>query len=110
MGSQEFKHSQQRLVEAGAHDFLQHILEKSHASIDEWQTQMQLKPMSLGTIHMYSDRLPPSAHRLTGVHLIDSVDEAIIQSLARHSSDTIAIIPEGPYVVPFYRPAVLAPL
>ncbi|MEZ6075590.1 MAG: hypothetical protein R3C56_07920 [Pirellulaceae bacterium] len=47
MGSEEFAHSQQRLVESGTHDFLQHILKKTHASIDEWQTQMQLKPMSL---------------------------------------------------------------
>ncbi|MCC7336490.1 MAG: nickel-dependent lactate racemase [Pirellulaceae bacterium] len=104
MGSEEFAHSQQRLVESGTHDFLQHILKKSHASIDEWQTQMQLKPMSLGTIHLYSDGLPVNAHHLTGVHCIDSVDQAIVQSLARHSSNSLAIIPEGPYVVPFYRP------
>ncbi len=110
MGSEEFAHSQQRLVKAGADDFLQHILAKSHASIDEWQTQMQLKPMSLGSIYLYSDRLPTSAHRLTGVQLVDSVDEAIVQSLARHASDSIAIIPEGPYVVPFYRPVVKTPL
>ncbi|MEO8269680.1 MAG: nickel-dependent lactate racemase [Aureliella sp.] len=107
MGSEEFVHSQKRLVESGAHNFLQHVLEKSHASIDEWQTQMQLKPMSLGRIYLYADRLPLSAHCLTGVQLIDSVDEAVVHSLTRHSSNSLAIIPEGPYVVPFYRPHVV---
>jgi lactate racemase len=34
--------------------------------------------------------------------MIDSVDEAIAASVARHGDRAIAIIPEGPYVVPYY--------
>lgn len=104
MGSDEFIEAQRRLVESGSHDFLRSILKKSHASVDEWQTQMQLKPMARGEIYLYSDRMPPDVRHLTGVHMIDSVDQAIADSLARHSSDRVAIIPEGPYVVPFYLP------
>lgn len=103
MGSDEFIDAQRRLVKCGTDDFLRSILKKSHAGVDEWQTQMQLKPMALGEIHLYSDRLPADVRHLTGVHMIDSVDLAIAESLARHASNEIAIIPEGPYVVPFYR-------
>ena len=103
LGSKEFVQAQQRLVELGPNRFLEYVLKKSHASIDEWQTQMQLKPMSVGAIHLYSDGLPRHSQPFTGVHLIDSVDEAILQSVSRHSTNSIAIIPEGPYVVPFFK-------
>ncbi len=105
MGSDEFIDAQRRLVESGPEAFLQQILKKSHASVDEWQTQMQLKPMALGKVHLYSHRLPIEMRQLTGVNWIDSVDQAIADSLARHASDRVAIIPEGPYVVPFHRAA-----
>ncbi len=103
MGSDEFIDAQRRLVESGTDAFLRSILKKSHAGVDEWQTQMQLKPMALGEVHLYSDGLSADVRHLTGVHMIDSVDQAIADSLARHGSDRVAIIPEGPYVVPFYR-------
>jgi hypothetical protein len=38
--------------------------------------------------------------RITGVEIIGSVDAAIADSVARHGDGAVAIIPEGPYVVP----------
>ena len=103
MGSAEFVDAQKRLVEAGPDAFLARILKKSHADIDEWQTQMQLGPMSAGNVFLFSDELPPSDHRLTGVTVTRSIAETIRQSLKRNFDQAVAVIPEGPYVVPFYR-------
>lgn len=103
MGSREFVDAQKRLVETGPEAFLASILKKTHADIDEWQTQMQLGPMSAGNVYLFSDALPPGDHRLTGVTVTRSIDEAIQQSLKRNEDQSVAVIPEGPYVVPFYR-------
>jgi nickel-dependent lactate racemase len=104
MGSEEFVESQRRLVELGAERFLASILAKSHAAIDEWQTQMQLKPMAVGRVELYSGGLDENQHALTGVERIDSVEEAVLDSVAASGDPAVAVVPEGPYVVPFYRP------
>jgi nickel-dependent lactate racemase len=108
MGSEEFVQSQRRLVDSGPGAFLKSILGKSHADIDEWQSQMQLKPMAIGNVHLYSDRLPAGDHAATGVNVVSSLDDAIAQSLDRSPDRAIAIIPEGPYIVPFHRPLASA--
>lgn len=101
MGSAEFVQSQRRLLAGGPQAFLNEILGKSHADIDEWQTQMQLKPQAIGNIYLFSTGLSPEDRKLTGVNVIDSVDDAIRDSLARHGDNAVAVIPEGPYVVPY---------
>jgi nickel-dependent lactate racemase len=101
MGSVEFVRSQQRLLREGPTAFLNSIMNKSHAEIDEWQTQMQLKPQAIGNVYLFSTGLSAGDHQLTGVSVIDSVDRTIEDSLARHGDRAIAVIPEGPYVVPY---------
>ncbi len=59
MGSAEFVDAQRRLIELGPDRFLEQISAKSHADIDEWQTEMQLKPMRIANIHLYTDGLTP---------------------------------------------------
>lgn len=103
MGSSEFVAAQQRLVNLGPDAFLNSILQKSHAEIDEWQTQMQTKPMQVGQIHLVTDGLPAKDHASTGVNVSSSLQAAVNDSLGRNSDRSIAVIPEGPYVVPFYR-------
>ncbi len=70
------------------------------ADIDEWQTEMQLKPERVATIHLYTDGLPKQDHALTGVNIVDSVDAAIAASIEATGDSAVAVIPEGPYVVP----------
>ncbi len=106
MGSAEFVAAQQRLVQSGPEAFLAEILQKTHADIDEWQSQMQIGPMSAGQVYLYSDGLPATDHGKTGVTVVDSLDSAIHSSLSRHPQPSLAVIPEGPYVIPFHRPAV----
>ena len=108
MGSPEFVTAQRRLVQSGPEAFLTGILAKSHADVDEWQTQKQLQPMSVGDIYLFTDKLAPGDHRWTGVTVIESLEETIRQSLRRSKDKSVAVIPEGPYVVPFCRPQVTA--
>ena len=61
--------------------------------------------MRAGMVHLYSEGLNAESVRLTGVHKIDSVSEAIRASVKRSGDRHIAVIPEGPYVVPTFRPA-----
>ena len=105
MGSAEFVAAQRRLIALGPDGFLDEISAKSHADIDEWQTEMQLKPMRVGTIHLYTDGLSPADLALTGVNAVASVADAVRASVARSGDRRVAVIPEGPYVVPRYRPA-----
>jgi nickel-dependent lactate racemase len=103
LGSADFVNAQRRMIQLGSDEFLRRILLKSHADIDEWQTQMQLKPMAVGTLQLYSTGLSPAEHALTGVTSIDSVRSAVLESIAASGDPAVAIIPEGPYVVPFWR-------
>ncbi len=102
IGSPEFAESQRRLVALGPDGFLNDIQKKSRADIDEWQTEMQLKPMRIGTIHLYTDGLSPEEQEITGVNCVESVEEAIAKSVAETGDNAIAVIPEGPYVIPSY--------
>jgi lactate racemase len=105
MGSKEFVAAQRRMVERGPDRFLEEIGAKRFADIDEWQTEMQLKPMRVGSIQLYSQGLPEADRAFTGVEMIPSVEAAVEASIARSGDPRVAVIPEGPYVVPVYRPA-----
>jgi nickel-dependent lactate racemase len=104
MGSAEYVEAQQRLLGLGVDGFMADISAKRHADVDEWQTQMQLKPMRAGTVHLYSESLAAEAWGLTGVQKMDSVPAAIRESVRRSGDAHIAVIPEGPYVVPEFHP------
>ena len=105
MGSREYVDAQRRLLGLGPEGFMADISAKRFADIDEWQTQMQLKPMRVGSVHLYSESLSAESVSLTGVHKMASVPDAIRASVQRSGDKHIAVIPEGPYVVPEYRPA-----
>jgi nickel-dependent lactate racemase len=110
LGSPEFRAAQTRLVALGPERFLATLLAKSLADIDEWQTEMQLKPMRVGNIQLYTTGLDAQERLVTAVEIVASLDDAIAQSIARHGENAIAVIPEGPYVVPVYAgPAPDAP-
>lgn len=99
-GSPHFRVAQKRLIELGKDAFLEELQQKQLASIDEWQTQKQLKPMRRGNILLYSDHLSAEDHKDTGVTRITDVTQAIANALEQNGSNDIAVIPEGPYVVP----------
>ncbi len=99
-GSHEFRDAQARLVALGPERFLATLTAKSLAEIDEWQTEMQLKAMRVGRMQLYTGGLSAEEQSITGVEVIASLDQAIADSVARHGDPSVAIIPEGPYVIP----------
>jgi nickel-dependent lactate racemase len=104
-GSREFRESQERLVAMGPERFLAMISAKSLAEIDEWQTEMQLKSMRVGRVQLYTTGLDEGERRATGVEIVASLDAAIAESVTRHGDAAVAVIPEGPYVIPVHRSA-----
>jgi len=100
MGSPEYVDAQKRLVALGTDGFLNEILPKKRAAIDEWQTEMQLKPMRKGAICLYTDGLTPEQKALTGVDVTDDLQASLKGWLAACGDKDVVVIPEGPYVVP----------
>lgn len=103
LGSAEFTDAQERLVDVGPDQFLVDVLAKSRADIDEWQTEMLLKALRTGRVQLYTDGLGESDRALTGVEMVDSVVAAVGASVERSGDTRVAVIPEGPYVIPTYR-------
>ena len=103
-GSAEFRDAQAKLVELGPERFLATLTAKTLAEVDEWQTEMQLKPMRLGRIALHTSGLHGEDRRLTGVEMIDDLAGAVSASIVRSGDPHVAVIPEGPYVVPRYAP------
>jgi nickel-dependent lactate racemase len=105
MGSPEFVDAQRKLLRLGPSGFLGDLAGKRFASIDEWQTQMQLKSTARARVHLYAGALAQADRALTGVRAAESVEEAVLASVRESGDPQVAVIPEGPYLVPFYRPA-----
>jgi len=104
LGSAEYVAAQERLAALGPDGFLDEIGPKRLAAVDEWQTEMQVKAMRRGRIHLYSHALSRAETALTGVEVVDSLEAALAESLARTKEKRLAVIPEGPYLVPRFRP------
>jgi nickel-dependent lactate racemase len=102
MGSKHYVEAQRRLVDLGPDGFAASIAQKPHADIDEWQTQMQLKPMRVGRVRLYTDGLAEMDAALTGVDRVRDLTAAVAESMARHRDAEVAFVPEGPYVVPVH--------
>jgi lactate racemase len=105
MGSKEYVKAQQLLRQLGVKGFRESVLNKSRAAIDEWQTEMQLKPMEIGNIHLFS-ALSENERSLTGIFCPDGGISPLdfIRGIVAPSGTSIAVIPEGPYVIPRYEP------
>jgi nickel-dependent lactate racemase len=104
MGSREYVEAQRRFVAQGPEGFLAGIRDKRFADVDEWQTQMQTKPMRLARIQLYAPALSDADAALTGVERVSSVADAVLASVRESGDRAVAVVPEGPYVVPVYRP------
>ena len=66
-GSPEFREAQSKMVELGPERFLATLKAKTFAEIDEWQTEMQLKPMRISNVQLYTTGLSEEERRITGV-------------------------------------------
>jgi nickel-dependent lactate racemase len=121
-GSEEYKEANRRLVALGPEAWLDSILDKTHADIDEWQTEMQMRAhrASGGRIHLWSSGLSQEELDLTGVKIIPAGEaalaDAVRASVVRQQppqagggsgGGRVAVIPEGPYLIPVSAAASL---
>jgi nickel-dependent lactate racemase len=100
IGSPEYAEAQVCLTKLGPANFLRAIMDKKYAAIDEWQSEMQVKAMNKAKILLYTDGLSKQDRALTAVTLIDSPAAAVLESVKAHGDRRVAVIPEGPYVIP----------
>jgi len=102
MGSPEFAEAQRLLCEVGPDRFMSMLEGRDKALIDEWETEMLLKPLRVGHVRLYSTGLSESERKQVFVEMISSVEEAVAASICAHGDAEIAVVPEGPYVIPLY--------
>ena len=100
LGSKEFIASQKQLLKIGPNKFLENIIKKDFAAIDEWQTEMEIKSLKKGNIFLFSEGLSEEDKLYTGVNITNDLSKTIDESIKRHNNNNLAIIPEGPYVIP----------
>jgi nickel-dependent lactate racemase len=100
LGSPEF----QRLL-AGNPDlevFCQRILEPDYFVVDQWQLEELAKVLRHCRVKVVSDGLPPDTLRQCFVEPAPTVEEAVADCLAHYGPQArIAVIPKGPYVLPY---------
>ena len=101
IGSPEYRAAQERLLALGGEGFIRAINAQSLAQVDEWQTQMMLRPMRQANISLYTTGLNVADRALTGVASIDAIGPAVAASIRASGDPAVAVIPEGPYVVPY---------
>ena len=100
LGSPDFAASQRRLLASGPDAFLAELSGRALAEIDEWQTQMQLHAQRTNRVQLYTTGLDDADLALTAVDPVRDLDEAVAASLRRSGDPAVAVIPDGPYVVP----------
>jgi nickel-dependent lactate racemase len=102
MGSHEFVAAQQLLCEEGVDQFMSILEGRNKARIDEWQTEMLVKALRVGTIQLYTTGLNHEDLKYVHVEPITSIEEAVNASVALHGDRGVAVVPEGPYVIPLF--------
>ena len=100
LGSHEYRESQTHLLSLGRQGFLDRIRPMLLADVDAWQTHMLLRTLAVGNVSLYSEGLKGSDRELTGVQMVESIEDTIAASISHSGDKSIAIIPEGPYVIP----------
>jgi len=100
MGSSDFVAAQRLLCEVGPDRFMSVLTGRDKARIDEWQTEMLVKALRVGSIKLYTTGLGKDSLRDVYVEPVSSIEEAVVESVQAHGDKDIAVVPEGPYIIP----------
>ncbi len=103
IGSREFVEAQRLLCEIGPKRFMDILAAREKARIDEWETEMLLKALRMANIQLYAPGLDQEERKITYVEPIDSIEGAIAERMRTNGPHEIAVVPEGPYVVPLFE-------
>ncbi len=105
LGSEAFRQAQALLVAQGIDGFLREARGRDSANTDEWQTVKLIEALRDYRIHLYAPRLDAEQRRLTGVTCHDDWSAAVTAVVTEADTREVAVIPEGPYVIPSYQRA-----
>ncbi|MEW6358775.1 MAG: nickel-dependent lactate racemase [Planctomycetota bacterium] len=84
--------------------FMQDIRRDDYFVIDQWQLEETGMVARHAEMWLYSDGLPKETQAKLFMKPLDSVEQGIEMALAKHGPDAkIAVIPKGPYVIPFVK-------
>ena len=100
LGSRAFGEAQDLLVERGIECFLAAARTRPLARPDEWQTLKLIEALRDYRVHLYAPGLDAAQRRLTAVECHTDWAQAVAAILAEANAEDVAIIPEGPYVIP----------
>ena len=82
--------------------FKQRILGKDYFVMDQWQLEELAKVVERCRVKVVSDGLPAETLRRCYVEPAPSVEQAVAECLAEYGPRArIAVIPKGPYVLPY---------
>jgi nickel-dependent lactate racemase len=105
MGSDNFLEAQRWLAESDPETFIRRISDAGHQPIiDQWQTEKLVESLKKGEIFLYSQNLAQENWALTCVHQTENPKNEILDSAERNGDPHVAVIPEGPYVIPLFKP------
>jgi len=104
IGSPDF--TELMLGTASVKEFRNRLQDPGFFVPDQWQFQMMCRALETAQVLYYSTGIPADILAKLFVTPIASVEEGIALALERHGSRTsLAIIPEGPYVMPAVLPS-----
>ena len=106
LGSEEFCNAQSLLVCRGIEGFLEQARQRPIANVDEWQTLKLIEAIRRGRVHLFATGLSQEQRLLTGVTCHENWQEAIKAVVRESGATEVAVIPEGPYVIPFHRQSI----
>ena len=82
--------------------FKQRIMGKDYFVMDQWQLEELAKVIERCKVKVVSDGLTADTLRRCHANPVTSVETAVADCLAEYGSDArIAVIPKGPYVLPY---------
>jgi nickel-dependent lactate racemase len=82
--------------------FKKRILGSDYFVMDQWQLEEQAKVCLRCKVKVVTDGLSPETLRHCYVEPASSIEQAVAESLAEYGpSARVAVIPKGPYVLPF---------
>ena len=102
-GSAAFRDAQALLVRKGIEGFLTEARQRPLANVDEWQTVKLIEAIRSHAVHLFTTGLTDEQRSLTGVVCHKSWPEAVEAAVRESGATEVAVIPEGPYVIPIVR-------
>ncbi|MFW5770898.1 MAG: nickel-dependent lactate racemase [Spirochaetota bacterium] len=81
-------------------DLLSMIRQDGYSRYDQWQAQALCKILDKASVYLYSS-LPPETVKNVHLSPCDNVQNCIDTILSKHDDYSVAVLPEGPMVIPY---------